>query len=484
MTVHDNVEPENQTMLKAVYTEKSQSTAKLFIHDKEINTGSVTSGFDNSRFSLKYKFTPSDLHIIPYIINDATDGDQMYVSLDMNFYKLPDYDENSNYDFYIYEKYVIIVRHVTISGSKMLRFYWIDITDMSNDIKTIPTTGTNYQLNDHFLSMDILNDKLYIIDESSLYSLDLSANNDTLHVNTEIMQELCSGFTPSATDNNSDVKLGCESGYLVIQANDTTNSKTYMLFVKDLPNKGLVHSSRIEFANYVPQTNYDKVMVWHKFMYYILSNGKVYRKEINSNNLEEYLDSVTDMENCKVMDFVKNDKVCYIVVSDNETEETSLLIMKKDFIEYKIKLGSTSIKDAVIFDMNHKIFIDLEYDSMKSDGNYYGRTYSYNHELYCYEETREGGNVKLVDTGCMIVPVQYSDDRFVILKNILISGINYLAFNNFNLENKAPYIEKNPTLVEGTVNSMIGLPTKARLLPVLSLYDQGFTWSSFEYGIK
>jgi len=486
VTVHDNTEPENQTELKSLYTEKSQSTNKLFIHNLEVNTGAVVSGFDNTKFFLKYKFTPSDLHIIPYIITDQIEGDQMYVSVDMNFYKMPSYNVNNTYDFYIFEKYLIITEHYEADNIKHLHYYWIDITDMSNDIKTIPHSATKDETNDHYVSMDILNDKLYLIIESSLYSLDLIDGSAGLIVDTSLIATILNGETwsPEVSDTNSDFKLGCESGYLVIHANDTTRSKSYMLFAKPIPGKGLVHGDRIELANYTPQTKYDKVLVWHKFMYYILSDGKVYRKEINSHNLEEYLDSITDMSNCKVMDFVKNDKYCYIVVSDNETEETSLLVMEKDFIEYKIKLGNTSIEGARIFDMNHHIFIDLEYGTMKNDGDYYGHTYSYNHELYAYEETREGGNIKLVDTGCMIVPVQYNEDRFVIIKNILIDNINYLAFNNFNLENKAPFIEKDPQIVEGTTDSMIGLPTKGKLLPVLNLDDQKFIWLSFEYGIR
>lgn len=486
VTVHDNTEPENQTELKSLYTEKSQSTNKLFIHNNEVNTGAVTSGFDNEKFFLKYKFTPSDLHIIPYIINDQTEGDQMYVSVDMNFYKMPSYDSDNTYDFYIFEKYLIITEHFTNGGVGHLHYYWIDITDMSNDIKTIPHTASKDETYDHFISMDVLNDTLYLIIEASLYSLDLLDGSEGLIIDTSLIATITNGehWSYETSDTNSDFKLGCESGYLVIHANDTTNQKSYMLFAKPIPGKGLVHGDRIELANYTPQTNYDKVLVWHKFMYYILSDGRVYRKEINSNNLEEYLDSITDMANCKVMDFVKNDKFCYIVVSDNETEETSLLVMEKDFIEYKIKLGNTSIEGARIFDMNHHIFIDLEYGTMKNDGDYYGHTYSYNHELYAYEETREGGNVKLVDTGCMIVPVQYSEDRFVIIKNLLIDNIHYLAFNNFNLENKAPFTEKDPQIVEGTTNSMIGLPTKGKLLSVLDLDDQKFVWLSFEYGIR
>lgn len=481
ITAHENVEPENQLTLKSMYHELSQKTELMYIHNNEIKPGSITSGFNTTNLLLKYKYTPSDLHVIPYIINDPDakdekDKNKLYLSVDMNFYQIQSYRSTSTYRFFIYEKYVVIIE---VSENNYMYIYWIDITDMSNEVKATAEMPMSIS----YLSMDILNDKLFIVQNRYLYIVDLTVDTPTPE-RVDLNPKL--GFNPTTTADASEIKVGCESGYLVIIADDTTNSKSYMIYAKDIVGKGMVYSDTLKLSNYldIKNTNYDKIPLWKKFMYYTKKDGSVYRKEINSNNLEEYLDSVTDMTNCILMDFVKNDKYCYFVVSDNHTEETTLIVMKDDFIEYKIKLGTTAITNVRIFDMNHKIFIDVEYGSYKNDGDYYGTKFSYNHELYLYQETREGGIVKQVDKGCSICPIEYYNDRFAIIKDIRVGELIYMVLNNYNLHNFAPFCEKDPEMISGNTDEMIGLPTKGKLLPKLNLSDGEFAWSSYEFGIK
>jgi len=478
ITAHENVLPENQLKLKSIYQNLSQKTALMYVHNDEIKPGEITSGFNKSNLLLKYKHTPSDLHVIPYIIEDPDEVDEskkdkLYLSVDMNFYKIQSYHSGSTYRFFIYEKYVIIIE---ISSNDFMYIYWIDITDMSNKVRSTAEMPMSIS----YLSMDILNDKLFIAQNRYLYIVDLKVDTPTPE-RVDLNPML--GFNPTTDANNSEIKVGCESGYLVILADDVTEQKSYLIYAKDIANKGMVYSEKLQLSNYVnvKGTDYDKVPLWKKFLFYTGSDGAIYRKEINSNNLEEYLDSVTDMDNCVLMDFVKNDKYCYFVVSDNRTEETTLVVMKDDFIEYKIKLGTTVTSDVKIFDMNHKIFIDIEYDEFKDDGDYYGTQFSYNHELYLHQETREGGIVKLVDKGCTICPLEYYEDRFAILKEIRVGGLIYTVKTNYNINNFAPFYDKSPEMATINTDGMIGMPTKGRLLPLLDISDGEFVWRSYEY---